>query len=97
MHIENSMSLIYTSTRNKIQLQKFEKFRSFQIIAIEGKMRKIMASVKWTDAPASVLAAELSATDSFVPASAVVLSALLPHPVRVLIAIAPTSAVAITL
>ena len=49
MHIENSMSLIYTSTRNKIQLQKFEKFRSFQIIAIEGKMRKIMASVKWTD------------------------------------------------
>jgi hypothetical protein len=49
------------------------------------------------DAPASVLAAELSATDSFVPASAVVLSALLPHPVRVLIAIAPTSAVAITL
>ncbi len=37
MHIENSMSLIYTGTRNKIQLQKFEKFRSFQIIAIEGK------------------------------------------------------------
>jgi hypothetical protein len=37
MHIENSMSLIYTVTRNKIQLQKFEKFRSFQIIAIEGK------------------------------------------------------------
>ena len=37
MHIENSMSLIYTSTRNKIQLQKFEKFRSFQIIAIEEK------------------------------------------------------------
>ncbi|EKC76197.1 protein containing Imidazole glycerol-phosphate dehydratase domain protein [human gut metagenome] len=31
-----------------------------------------------------MLAAELSATDSFVPASAVVLSALLPHPVRVL-------------
>lgn len=29
MHIENSMSLIYTVTRNKIQLQKFEKFRSF--------------------------------------------------------------------
>ena len=37
MHIENSMSLIYLVTRNKIQLQKFEKFRSFQIIAIEGK------------------------------------------------------------
>ena len=37
MHIENSMSLIYTVTRNNIQLQKFEKFRSFQIIAIEGK------------------------------------------------------------
>ena len=37
MHIENSMILIYTVTRNKIQLQKFEKFRSFQIIAIEGK------------------------------------------------------------
>ena len=37
MHIENSMSLIYTVTRNKIQLQKFEKLRSFQIIAIEGK------------------------------------------------------------
>jgi len=37
MHTENSMSLIYTVTRNKIQLQKFEKFRSFQIIAIEGK------------------------------------------------------------
>lgn len=37
MHIENSMSLIYTVTRNKIQLQKFEKFKSFQIIAIEGK------------------------------------------------------------
>ena len=37
MHIENSMSLIYTVTRNKIQLQKFEKFRSYQIIAIEGK------------------------------------------------------------
>ena len=25
MHIENSMSLIYTVTRNKIQSQKFEK------------------------------------------------------------------------
>ena len=37
MHIENSMSLIYTVTRNKIQLQKFEKFRSVQNIAIEGK------------------------------------------------------------
>ena len=37
MHIEILLFLIYTGTRNKIQLQKFEKFRSYQIIAIEGK------------------------------------------------------------